>query len=125
MAHEIMPGPNPNIMIMRLSNSLTFEDMTADEELGLNEGRPLYVLLDASNIDIALPDNFLSGARQSYFINDNLQHMALYVKSAWLKAIGEMVAKLTRRREKLSVYNSYEAAMAHLVKLEKESRTVR
>lgn len=125
MAHEIFPGSNSQIIVMRLSGALNYDDMTADEKLGLNEGRPVYVLLDASQVDVALPENFLSGARGSYFTNPNLEHMALYVKSAWLKAIGEMVAKLTRRKDKLTVHSSYEAAMAHLVRLTGESKAVR
>ncbi len=124
MAHEIFPGPNSHIVVMRLIGSLNFEDMTADEPLGLNE-RPMFVLLDASEIEITLPENFLSGARESYFTNPNLQHMALYVQSAWLKAIGEMVAKLTRRKDRLTIHSTYEGAMAHLVKLTNESKAVR
>ena len=125
MAHEIYAGPHSSIMVQRLSGSLTHEDMTADEGLGLNKGKPVWVLLDASAIELSLPDNFLNGARESYFVNENLQHMALYVKSSWLRTIGAMVAKLTRRQDKLSAHDNYDAAMAHLLKLVKESKAVR
>jgi hypothetical protein len=124
MAHEIIVGPHPNIVVIRLYNGLSYEDMTADEVLGLNK-RPMWVLLDASQMEVNLPENFLNGARASYFVNDNMQHMALYVQSTWLRTIGAMVAKLTRRQDKLSVHDSYDAAMAHLLKLVKETKAVR
>jgi hypothetical protein len=101
---------------MILSHDLNFEDMTAVVPLGLDK-QPRYVLLDASQVSIALPEDFLSGARQSYFTHPNMLHMALYVKSDWLKTIGLMVAKVTKQKHKLSVHSSYEAAMQHLMTL--------
>lgn len=121
MAHKISTGPHPDIVIMDLIGELEYGDMTADEGLGLNKGRPLYVMLDASKISVALPDGFIDGARHSYFVNPNMAHMALYVESGMLRTIGTMVAKLTRRQDKLSVHESREKAMAHLQKLMKQS----
>ena len=121
MAHTITPGTHPNIKVMELEGELTHADMTADEALGLNEGKPVYVLLDASKISVGLPPDFLDGARKSYFVHPNLAHMALYVSSVLLRNIGAMVAKLTRRKDKLTIHESREAAMRHLEKLVKEA----
>lgn len=121
MAHVITPGTHPNIKVMELQGELTYEDMTAEEPLGLHEGNPVYVLLDASKISVGLPPDFLHGARKSYFVHPNLAHMALYVNSMLLKNIGIMVAKLTRRKEKLTLHESREAAMKHLEKLVREA----
>jgi hypothetical protein len=121
MAHTILSGPQPNIVIMELQGELTWEDMTADEALGLDRGQPLYVMLDASRVSVALPENFLDGAKHSYFTNPNMAHMALYVESDLLRTIATMVAKITRRREKISLHSSQEAAIAHLQKLAKQA----
>ncbi|MBC8099348.1 MAG: hypothetical protein H7Y11_07885 [Armatimonadetes bacterium] len=120
MGHTLIQTKYDNIIVMALVDELTVEDMTADESLGLND-RPMYVLLDASKLNVGLPDGFLEGAKNSYFINPNLQHMALYVESGLLRLVGQMVAKITGRRDKLSVHSSQAAAMAHLEALIKQS----
>jgi hypothetical protein len=118
MPHEISPGPKPNILIFRVTGELNYHDMTCDEELGLNQGRPLYVLMDGSKMQVGLPENFLEGAKNSFFINPNLVHMALYLESQLLRTIANMVAKVTRRREKLSLHPSFDAAIQHLLDLD-------
>jgi hypothetical protein len=119
MAHEISAGPKPNIVIFRLIGDLTYADMTCDQELGLNDGHPLYILLDGAKANVGLPDGFLDGAKRSWFTNENLVHLALYLDSPLLRTIGLMVAKVTRRAEKLSLHNTHEAALHHLVKMSK------
>ncbi|MBC8171819.1 MAG: hypothetical protein H7X77_09100 [Anaerolineae bacterium] len=119
MAHEITQGPRPNIKICKITESLTHADMTCEDDLGLNDGVPLYVLLDVSIMNVGLPENFLNGAKNSFFIHPNLVHMAMYTESNLLTTIGNMVAKLTQRKEKLSIYSSYDAALKHLLKLAK------
>jgi hypothetical protein len=47
----------------------------------------------------------------------NVEQPALYVKSQLPGMAGQRVAKLTRRKEKLTVHSTYEAAMQHLIKL--------
>jgi hypothetical protein len=122
MSHEILPGPNANIVIFRLIGDLTYADMTCDQELGLNDGRPLYVLLDGAKTNVGLPEQFLDGAKRSWFVNENLAHLALYLESSLLRTIGLMVAKMTRRSDKLSLHDSYDAALKHLLKLEAKER---
>jgi hypothetical protein len=122
MAHTISPGPQANIVVMDLIGELTWEDMTADEALGLNGNQPMYIMLDASRISVSVPENFLDGAKKSYFTNPNMAHMALYVESDLLRTIAIMVAKVTRRREKISLHTSREGAIAHLQMLAQRAR---
>jgi hypothetical protein len=117
MAHSVSQGPHPLIMVMELTGDLTHEDMVADDAIGLNNGRRLYLMLDVSKMNVGLPDGFLDGAKNSFFINPNLIHMAMYVESDLLRTIANMVAKVTRNVGKLSLHNSREAAMNHLLAL--------
>jgi hypothetical protein len=115
MAHEILPGPTENILLMRLYGELTKADLLCDDELHLNEGKLMYVLVDASDMDIGLPAGFMDGKRESFFLNPNLQHVALYTTSWLLNSAAKMLSKITRQREKLSVHDSREAALEHLM----------
>ena len=117
MAHEILPGPAENILLMRLHGELTKADLLCDDELSLNDGKLMYVLIDASDMDIGLPAGFMDGKRESFFLNPNLQHVALYTTSWLLNSAAKMLSKITRQREKLSVHESREAAMTHLLTL--------
>jgi hypothetical protein len=119
MAHEITLGPRPNIKICTITESLTHDDMTCEADLGLHGSTPLYVLLDVSQMDVGLPPNFLDGAKHSFFLHPNLVHMAMYTESNLLTHIGNMVAKLTQRREKLSIHTSYDAALNQLLSMAK------
>jgi hypothetical protein len=117
MAHNIVDGPHTDIKIFELYEDLTFADMTADKELDLDKGYPVYVLLDGSQMQVGLPADFLSGAKQSWFTNPNLAHLAVYLESAMLRTIAQMVAKITKRRDKLTLHDSRAAALAHLEQL--------
>lgn len=120
MAHQILPGPHPEIVVMQVSDQLTHEDMTADEALGLNKAK-LYVLLDVSRMKVNLPDKFLDGALNSFFMNENLIHMAIYLESSVLRVVAGLVAKAARRQEKMSIHSSYAAAEAHLLEMIKKA----
>jgi hypothetical protein len=39
MAHEIIPGPHPNIVIMRVFDRLEIADINVDKELGVDRGK--------------------------------------------------------------------------------------
>jgi hypothetical protein len=123
MSHEILPSPQPDITVMRIFSDLTNEAMEADEEMGLNAGRPVWVLLDVANMNVGLPDDFLTGVRRSFFINPNLMHLSIYVKSSILRNVALMVAKITRRQDKLSLHDTYDKALAHLYKLIEQDKT--
>jgi hypothetical protein len=116
MPHTISQGSRPDIMIMDIIESVDHDDMTASEPLGLNKGKR-YVMLDLSKMSISLPENFLEGAKNSFFVHDNLVHLSIHVTSHTLRVIANMVAKLTRNPGKLSLHDSREAALAHLENL--------
>lgn len=116
MAHTITQGPRPDIVIMDIVENVEHDDMIASEQLGLNQGKR-YVMLDLSNMSIALPENFLEGAKNSYFVHDNLVHLSIHVQSHTLRMIANMVAKLTRNPGKLSLHDSREKAIQHLENL--------
>jgi hypothetical protein len=117
MAHEIEAGPESNIRLMRLQGELLKADLLCDDELDLNSGTPIFVLVDASEMDIGLPAGFMDGKRESFFMNPNLQHVALYSTSWLLNSAAKMLGKLTRQRDKLSVHDTREAALEHLKNL--------
>lgn len=121
MAHTISPGPKPSIMLMELTGDLTYQDMMSDDEIGLNENQQLYLMLDVSKMNVGLPDGFLDGAKNSFFVHPNLIHMAMYVESDLLRTIANMVAKVTRNVGKLSLHSSREAAIHHLLDLTEQS----
>ncbi|MCU0463739.1 MAG: hypothetical protein MUF38_04135 [Anaerolineae bacterium] len=81
----------------------------------------MWVLLDVSDMTITLPEHFIDSSRKSFFLNDNLQHMAIYCRSALLRNVALMIAKLTRRGGKLSVYDTAEKAESHLRSLMEKS----
>lgn len=114
MAHSVTQGPYPNLMLMAITGEVTFEDMTCDDELRLNEGYPGYIMLDASKMSVGLPPDFLDGAKQSFFGSENLVHLAIYMESAVLRNVALMVAKLMRRKEKLTIHDTKAEAIAYL-----------
>ncbi|MGB1289252.1 MAG: hypothetical protein ACPG7F_22140, partial [Aggregatilineales bacterium] len=81
--------------------------------IGLNEGQK-YVMLDMSEMNIGLPERFIEAAQQSFFTHDNLLHTVLYVDSGMLRSISVMIAKLTRRQNRLTLHKSREEALEHL-----------
>jgi hypothetical protein len=121
MVHTITAGPEPNIKIMRIVGDVTYETMAAVDELGLNEGQPIYILLDISKMSTSLPEDFLDGARNSFFIHPNMAHTAMYTQSTALGTIARMIAKLTRRKDKLTLHATYQEALNHLVALSQQA----
>ena len=124
MAHEIYPGPNSHIVVMRYRGALTAEDLSTDKELGLDQ-KPFWMVLDASEMDVALPENFLTSVRESFFVHPNMRHLSLVLHSSLLKTVAVMVGKITHRQDRLSVFDDYDAALANAVKLVSESKAVR
>jgi hypothetical protein len=118
MVHKVSAGPNRHIKILEISGRLTDEDMVA-QDLDLDK-QPSFIPLDVSQMSTALPDNFLEGVRNSFFVHSNMMHLALYTNSNLLDSVARMVAKLTRRKEKMTIYSGYQAALNHLLELTKE-----
>ena len=121
MIHTITAGPFPNIKIMQIVDAVTAEAMAAVDELELNQGQPMYILLDISEMNTSLPEGFLDGARNSFFIHPNMAHTAMYTQSTALGTLAKMISKLTRRKDKLTIHASYQEALNHLVVLSKQA----
>jgi hypothetical protein len=121
MAHKITQGPRRDIVFMDIYQELEFDDMTASRELGLDSGRKLYVMLDLTKMNVGLPVGFLEGAKKSFFLHDNLVHLSIHVQSDVLKIVANMVAKLTRNPDKLSLHSTREAAIAYLESLPEQA----
>jgi|GEM_PF-809536 len=114
MGHKIVHSNHANVRQIEIIGELTHADMTCDVELDLDKGAPIWLILDVSNMSVALPDQFLDGARHSFFMSPNLQHMAIYCRSGLLRSVALMIAKLTHRKEKMSVHATLEQAQLHL-----------
>jgi hypothetical protein len=114
MAHTIRPTQHPQCVQIEIHGELTFADMTCSDALGLGAGQPRWVLLDVSEMDVALPEHFIEASRKSWFMHPDLVHMAVYTRSSLLGNAARMIAKLTRSRDRMSIHDSREKAEAHL-----------
>jgi hypothetical protein len=123
MGHELIPGPRPEIMIIRAMGDVEYDDMVISDELGLNKGRQVYVLIDTRELSLSMPENFIEGARNSYYTHENLKHAAVLTSSVLVSTLVKMVAKLTRNKDKLSIHTDYDAAIAHLERLVAQAET--
>lgn len=124
MPHTITLGPSPDIVCVTIIGALNYDDMTCEVEIGLNE-RPLFIFLDVSKMDSGLPEDFLEGARVSFFVHPNMRHLAIYTDSVMLNMIATMVSKVTHRQDKLTTHKSIQAALDHLLKLSHAPASVR
>ncbi len=122
MAHTIEKTQYDNIVILRIQGDLEKDDLLSDDELGLNQGKPMYVLVDVSEMDIGLPGNFMEGERKSFAVNPNVKHIAVYSQSTLLNVATRMVAKLTRQQEKISIYHDRDDALKYLLSLSQSAK---
>lgn len=114
MAYIIRQTSHPQWAHIEIHGPLTYEDMTCDAALGLGKGEPCWVLLDVSDMDVALPEHFIEASRKSWFMHPDLVHMAVYTRNGLLGNVAKMIAKLTRSRERMTNHDSLEKAEAHL-----------
>lgn len=122
MAHEVMQGPHPFLKIIRLYGDVEHEDLTCADEVGLNEGHPIYLLTNAAKINVGLPEKFLDTIRHSMLSNPNLAHDAVFMPdSPAMSTVAQMAIKLTRSQKKVSLHRKYEEAQDHLLRLIKEA----
>ncbi len=117
MAHEVVTSSHPNMVRMRIYDALTLADMACDAELGLGHGRPVFILSDVTAMATQLPEGFLDGARRSFFVNPEVQHLALVLRSSLLRSVALMVANMTGRRDHISLHDTVDAAEVHLMGL--------
>ncbi len=117
MPHEVMPGPLPNIIHVRMYGQVSAQDISLSaEELGPDTGNK-YILIDASEMSLALPDGFVNAARNGYLASAELAHVSVVTSSRLVDTLANMIARLTRRKNQMSIHPSVQAAMDHLVKL--------
>jgi hypothetical protein len=118
MAHEVQQGPHPFFKILYLRGDITHEDMTCVDEVGLNEGHPIYLLTDAAGMNAGMPDKFLETIRESLLYSPNLAHNAVYLPdSPVISTLAQMLIKLTRTQKKVSLFRNLDEAQDHLMKL--------
>ncbi len=119
MPHEVTPGPLPNIVLVKVYGHVTAQDISlSTEELGLSkDGSKKYILMDASEMSLSLPDGAINAARNSYLVDKNVAHTAVVTASRMFDMLANMVATLTGRKNQLSVHPSPKAALDYLVKL--------
>lgn len=111
MSYEILDRPHPNIVCLRVYDSMEVDDMLIDDELGLNDDKPMWLVIDASDVGMELPSDFLNTAAHSFYVHHNLQFVSLYLTNRVLENIARMVNKITRRNH-FQVFSSYAAALA-------------
>jgi hypothetical protein len=117
MAHKVEQGAHPRLIIARMYGVIDSEDIVPNPEtFKLNEGAT-YVLIDSTNIQIAVPDNFMQTVRNNILNHPNLRHMAIVTKSSSLRILSNMVSKLLHKQGRVSVHDSFAAAEAHLLSL--------
>lgn len=115
-AHVILtPGPYPHFYILAYRDELMYEELFLDEPLHLNEGHPVYILIDTSAMYNRLPENFMQGIVRSFIINPNIAAMAVYIPSIPLRVVAHMVVNALRLHKKVSIFQTYHDAYAHLI----------
>lgn len=116
MSLKITTGPLPNIVCLTATGALELADMNPTPLLGLDE-MPKYVYVDASQLNLGVPEGFLTGARQSPLLHPNCLFAVVYVRSELLKNVMMAGAKLGRVHHKVKFFTNSDEAMAHLVAL--------
>ncbi len=117
MTHEISAGPHPNLILVRIYDEISHDDLGMNAELGLGSGKPVYLLVDASEMAFGVPENFLDAARQSPYSHPDVKHTAIVLKPGPILALARVVPKLTRQQNKVSTYTSAQDALAYLMTL--------
>jgi hypothetical protein len=120
MAYAIKAGAYADMYILTYTGNLETEDLLVSNELHLNEGRPIYLLVDILNMNDGLPDRFLETIMQSYVTHPNLGCLAACMTSKLLRMTAGMVIKVTRRADKITVHDTFEAAEKALIEAMKQ-----
>jgi hypothetical protein len=115
MAHEILPGPHPSILIYRIFDELKPSDINIDMELDLNFGVRVYLLVDISELPFQLPPNLLQEMERTSMRHKNLVHAAVYSPSATFRRLAQVVISVLGLGNKLSTHKTYEEAMRYLL----------
>jgi hypothetical protein len=81
MAYTIMPGSHADFYILTYAGTLETDDLLVADELHLNEGRPIYLLIDTARMRDGLPDQFLETIMKSFVVHPNVAYMSVYITS--------------------------------------------
>jgi hypothetical protein len=122
MAHTIEAGPLPNIVIITIEGDLSGSDNVTAEDLGFDQG-PKYLMIDASRLNLGLPENLFSSARSTPVAHPNCLHVAVVVRSSLLKNAAIFATKIARVQHKIRIFNEYDEAMNHLVALAQQTES--
>ena len=117
MAYEILPRPHPSIALVHMFSEIEEEDFRLGDALELDKGNPVYLLVDTTGTAITLPPNFMENVRSSALFDDNLAHVAVFTRSATVCAVVRVMCRLTGQTHKVSLHDSREAALNHLLAL--------
>jgi len=123
MPHAISTGKHQDIIILRYYGNIESDDIiTNPQELHLNEGSTKYLLVDASEVHPSVPEGMWDRVRESVIYNQNLLHIAIYVKSLPLRILMGAVFNLTRQQKRVSLHESFADAEGHVLGLIKSAR---
>jgi hypothetical protein len=119
--YSVAPGNHPNVYVLTYSENLAAEELLIDDELHLNEGRDIYLLVDLSSMNNGLPEGFLDAVQRSFVVHPHTAHIAVYTTSMLLRTAAGMVTKVTRMNGKITTHSTYEEAYQQLLDLMPES----
>ena len=107
--------PHPDFYILTYTGALEVADLVVDDLLHLNEGRPIYLLVDISRMNNTLPDRYIEHIRKCFLVHPNLRYLAGFVSSMPLRMVSNMVVKLTRQQKKITLHDTYDAAYQSVI----------
>ncbi len=114
MAREVKAGPTPGIVIVRFYDTLTLDDIIIPDETYGRLETPFYVLLDATELRIDLPQGFLSAVPERIPWPEHLVHVAVYSWSATLRSVAKVALQLLGMTDRMSFHDRYQDAINHL-----------
>lgn len=115
--HTVTHDAHCDLAILTYTGDLEAAELPIDDELRLNAGHKVYILVDVSGMNNGLPDGFLETIQRSFVIHPNIGHIAVYITSSVLRIAAGMVIKVARLQNKATIHSSYEASYDHLVRL--------
>jgi hypothetical protein len=110
MPCSVTQGSHPDFYILTYTGQLQTKDLQVDDDVHLNEGRKIYLLVDISRMEHRLPDRYVEHIMKCFLVHPNLRFLAGFVSSMPLRVVSNMVVKLTRQQNKVSLHDSYEGA---------------
>jgi hypothetical protein len=123
MPHEFIHSPHKDILFLRLYGEFSAEDVGISDEMGLKEDQYVYLLVDASAVQIRLPPNLLNIFERSSRRHPNVLHVAVYTPSTVLHAALKLFAQFTRNTDLFTAHRNYISALNYLHELIDKNQT--